>query len=340
MCPLDPSLLQSFNGWDLPLPFNYSAADDPEQDWTIPRNCRFDHPFLSSSAVQPSDDFGMASIWPSIPSPHLFAIPPSSGPAVVPAPAYDESPASQFTIPPALYTELLSFKYPVGIAVAYIITVTYLNRLNKSRGYRPWAFSQTRIFLLAVIAHNVFLAVYSAWTWLGMFWAIKETLPGWKGMINLPEVVDSLCQLHGPRGFGDAAVYNTTISRWTVSSPFIHLDSLGQPDRTDLGRLWNEGLAFYGWLFYVSKFYEVVDTAVIIAKGKKSSLLQTYHHAGAMMSMWAGVRFMSAPIWLFVFINSGIHTLMVRSLPAATWEDLLTSVVYILHTCSSQRTCP
>jgi hypothetical protein len=259
----------------------------------------------------------MASLWPSIPSSHHFTLPPSFDPSVVPAPAYDESPASQFTIPPALYTELLSFKYPLGIAVTYIITVTYFNRVNKSRGHKPWAFSQVKLFSLAVITHNVFLAVYSAWTWLGMFRAIKETAPDWKGIVDLPEMVDSLCKMHGPRGFGDAAVYNMTTSRWTVPSPSIHLDSYGRPDPTDLGRLWNEGLAFYGWLFYISKFYEVVDTAVILAKGKKSSFLQTYHHAGAMMSMWAGIRFMAAPIWLFVFINSGIHTLMVRFLPAS-----------------------
>ena len=85
----------------------------------------------------------------------------------------------------------------------------------------------------------------------------------------------------------------------------------GSPDSTDLGRLWNEGLGFYGWLFYISKFYEVVDTLIILAKGKNSSMLQTFHHAGAMMCMWAGIRYMSPPIWMFVFINSGLHGLMV-----------------------------
>ncbi len=53
----------------------------------------------------------------------------------------------------------------------------------------------------------------------------------------------------------------------------------------DTGRIWNEGLAFYGWIFYLSKFYEVLDTFIILAKGKLSSTLQTYHHAGAMMCM-------------------------------------------------------
>ncbi|KAJ3498664.1 hypothetical protein NLG97_g953 [Lecanicillium saksenae] len=85
-----------------------------------------------------------------------------------------------------------------------------------------------------------------------------------------------------------------------------------------MGRLWNEGLAYYGWIFYMSKFYEVLDTFIIIAKGKPSSTLQTYHHAGAMLSMWAGMRYMSAPIWLFVLFNSFIHALMYTYYTATT----------------------
>jgi hypothetical protein len=71
------------------------------------------------------------------------------------------------------------------------------------------------------------------------------------------------------------------------------------------------GLALYGWMFYVSKFYEVVDTAIIV-KGKRSSTLQTYHHAGARLGMWSGISYMSPPIWLWVEYNSGIHAMMVH----------------------------
>ena len=88
--------------------------------------------------------------------------------------------------------------------------------------------------------------------------------------------------------------------------------------------MWNEGLAFYGYFFYLSKFYEVVDTAIILAKGKRSSTLQTYHHAGAMLCMWAGMRFMTPAIWMFCFFNSGVPALMVRShLPPPPAEDFI-----------------
>ncbi|KUJ08842.1 uncharacterized protein LY89DRAFT_741678 [Mollisia scopiformis] len=98
--------------------------------------------------------------------------------------------------------------------------------------------------------------------------------------------------MHGEAGLGNAIAYNVTASRWTSEDPSTpsSLSATGTTSSTD--------------------FYEVVDTAIIIAKGKRSSTLQTYHHAGAMMCMWSGIRYMSPPIWAWVAYNSGIHTMM------------------------------
>ncbi|KAF9897341.1 hypothetical protein BX616_005764, partial [Lobosporangium transversale] len=74
--------------------------------------------------------------------------------------------------------------------------------------------------------------------------------------------------------------------------------------------LWNNALGYWGYLFYLSKFYEVIDTIIIILKGRRSSLLQTYHHAGAMITMWSGINYQATPIWIFVVFNSFIHTVM------------------------------
>lgn len=145
-----------------------------------------------------------------------------------------------------------------------------------------------------------------------MIRAIQHSWPGWEGEFGLTGVIDTLCKMHGPRGLGSAATYNHESRNWGVTDTVIQLLE-GSPDPTDVGRLWNEGLAFYGWLFYLSKFYEIVDTFIVLAKGKKSSVLQTFHHAGAMMALWAGIRYMSPPIWMFVLINSGIHALTVST---------------------------
>ncbi|RAL05493.1 elongation of very long chain fatty acids protein [Aspergillus ibericus CBS 121593] len=246
-----------------------------------------------------------------LPPASLLNFPPSELPATVPAPVISEPTWNQpFNIPPALYNQLLDVRVPITIASVYAVTVVLINRLNKSRGYKPYGFSQTRLFKLFVILHNVFLAIYSAWTFAGMIRAFRNSWPSRDDPNYVAAVADTLCKINGPRGYGNAATYDPTTDQWMFRNPEFSLAAGGVPDPTDLGRLWNEGLAFLGWIFYLSKFYEVLDTVIILAKGKKSSTLQTYHHAGAMMCMWAGIRYVAAPIWIFTLVNSGIHALM------------------------------
>lgn len=258
----------------------------------------------------PSRTTSSFSVHVTSPPVSLFEFPPAPIPESLSPPVADYTLARPFHIPSDLYNNLLSVNYPITIALVYAVTVTIINQWNHQRKNKPWPFSQSRIFYLFVVLHNIFLAVYSAWTCVGMIHAVRQTWPGIEGKHGLAGVADAMCKLHGPRGLGNAATYNSTTSAWGVTNEAIKLAGLN-PDSTDVGRLWNEGLAYYGWLFYLSKFYEVVDTLIILAKGKNSSLLQTFHHAGAMMCVWAGIRYMSPPIWMFVLVNSGLHALMV-----------------------------
>ncbi|KAK6219036.1 hypothetical protein LQW54_002538 [Pestalotiopsis sp. IQ-011] len=236
-----------------------------------------------------------SSVFFEAPSSSLFNFPPPTEPQAIPPPHFD----LPFAIPDHIFTAALDPKVPITIAAAYAITAKLLNKYNTSTGKKPWAISKTAPFRLFVVLHNVFLAVYSAWTFVGMLGALRRSIVSPSGPNGLAGTVDSFCKLNGPAGFGNAATYIQQDNAWETS-----------PSRVDVGRLWNEGLAFYGWIFYLSKFYEVLDTFIILAKGKLSSTLQTYHHAGAMMCMWAGMRYMSAPIWMFAFVNSGIHAMM------------------------------
>ncbi|KAK5047724.1 hypothetical protein LTR84_006389 [Exophiala bonariae] len=240
-----------------------------------------------------------------------YQFPPSNEPTTLPPPPNHSNFAHPFTIPSDIYNNLLSAHVPITIALVYASIVTVLNSVNRNRKYKPWAISRTRLFKLFVILHNLCLAIYSAWTFVGMVNALRLALPALNQNTPLSATVDALCKLHGPRGHGNAVTYNSTTSVWGFTNRIFHLAADGlAPETTDVGRIWNEGLAFYGWIFYLSKFYEVIDTFIILAKGKKSSFLQTYHHAGAMLSMWAGIRYMSPPIWMFVLVNSAIHAIM------------------------------
>ncbi|KAF2726336.1 hypothetical protein K431DRAFT_214132 [Polychaeton citri CBS 116435] len=258
------------------------------------------------------------SVYLRIPPASLFRVPPSPLPKTLPAPPAEWGTLrSPFPVPPGLFNGALKPEVPITFAFCYIVTVWLLNTYNRSQSQgkfdKPWSISKTRVFHWFVVLHNALLTLYSLATFIAMARAITVTMDG--ALSNSAawpaQVADALCKMHGPRGLGDAATFNTTINIWEVKNTLIHLDSRsGAPDTTDVGRLWNEGLGFWGWWFYLSKFYEVLDTLVIVAKGKRSATLQTFHHAGAMLCVWAGIRYMSPPIWLFVFINSGIHTMM------------------------------
>lgn len=236
----------------------------------------------------------------------LFDFPPSSLPATVvpPIPA-TKTIMQPFNIPSSLYLSVLEPQVPLTVAAIYLAAAVTLNRANAKQG-KPWTIATSKVFPVTVVLHNIFLALYSAWTCIGLYLTIRDSgvspflEAGWSA------TVDSLCRMHGPSGVGKSQFFSPASNGWHSLETTA---SLVQPDAAQ-GRLWNQGLGYYGWLFYLSKFYEVTDTLIILAKGRRTSVLQTYHHAGAMLCVWVGIRYMSAPIWLFVFINSFIHALM------------------------------
>ncbi|KAK7188431.1 hypothetical protein DPSP01_004649 [Paraphaeosphaeria sporulosa] len=243
----------------------------------------------------------------------VFRFPPDAAPPAIPPPVADApftSFRNPFPIPANIYNAVLQPIVPLTVAAVYATTISLLNAYNRKHGNKPWAISKTRAFYIFVIFHNVFLAVYSAVTCWAMIRSLKHAIPHYTEPNALVGTVDALCKIHGPRGLGDAVTYNSETQQWQSTNRNIQLDPNGLPQSDDLGRVWNEGLAFWGWIFYLSKFYEVIDTLIIIFKGKRSTTLQTYHHAGAMLSMWSGIRYMSPPIWMFALVNSGIHAMM------------------------------
>ncbi|KAF2231005.1 hypothetical protein EV356DRAFT_431106, partial [Viridothelium virens] len=252
------------------------------------------------------------SVYLSFPDSSLFKLQPDPYPKAVPPPSDFYSLRSPWPISSETYNFWLQPAIPATFAAVYASVIVSLNIFNRRNGNQPWSISRTKTFRFLVLTHNILLMLYSAATCAALVRALRHTWPSYGGSeYKFAEAVDSLCKMHGPRGIGDAAFYNASSSRWTIKNSAIRLALNGTPDSTDVGRLWNEGLAFWGWLFYLSKFYEVIDSFILVLKGKRSSTLQVYHHAGAMAAMWAGIRYMSPPIWMFVCVNSFIHTWMV-----------------------------
>lgn len=203
-----------------------------------------------------------------------------------------------------LFDASMKVSTPLTIAIVYFTSVHIINPVVVKRQLRkanltekegeklsekelkrlkpaPYKIATLGLFKLFVLLHNIFLCAYSVWTFVGMLNSFSRTIGEIQLKTNsestLVNFVHAVCDL-------ESGVFQQTTE--------------------------DNNLALFGWWFCISKFYEVVDTIIILLKGRPSSLLQSYHHAGAMMCMWSGIRYQSPPIWIFVVFNSFIHSLM------------------------------
>jgi len=234
-------------------------------------------------------------------------------------PAFTAPPDSPFSpdqlVLNKIYFFVLNGEFPLVFALSYFILVHVCNSFIRKRQLRlanskgnfegsklpaaPFFFTKGCLFRNFVLLHNIFLCIYSVWTFIGMSTTIHE-------ISN--QVLPSLF----------ASSYSQNLEGKHVFQFEFPKSELFWQSICDLDNgIWFnnkqqnlKGLSFYSFWFYISKFYEIVDTFIILLKGRPSSLLQSYHHAGAMISMWAGVRFASPPIWIFVVFNSFIHSVM------------------------------
>jgi len=128
----------------------------------------------------------------------------------------------------------------------------------------------------SMILYNVVMAIFSA----GCFIATTVAL-GWD------------------RGYGAALL------AWAGDTPVpLYGDTCPPP-------VFNSYLfSTAGRLFYYSKYVEYLDTVWLVLKGKEVSLLQTFHHFGAPWDVFLGLKFQNEGLWIFVFLNAFIHTVM------------------------------
>uniref|UniRef100_A0A7S3DFA5 Elongation of fatty acids protein n=1 Tax=Palpitomonas bilix TaxID=652834 RepID=A0A7S3DFA5_9EUKA len=73
----------------------------------------------------------------------------------------------------------------------------------------------------------------------------------------------------------------------------------------------NKGrLYFWVYVFYISKFYELLDTVLLVLKKKELIFLHVYHHAITMILVWVCLESKMPVQWSCELLNSGIHILM------------------------------
>ena len=229
------------------------------------------------------------NVWIGLPSEFLWRVP--SGKATLAGPPF----SSPFWC--RVYEVFMAFSTPVTISFIYFSLVHYLNNFIEYRQQKmanteakhtrgsgkmkpiPFPIAKYRVFNLLVFLHNCFLCGYSVWTFLGV-----------------------LSSFFKANNLGESLVLDNLLERL-----FLKICDI---ENGLFNKSMSRSLHFYGFWFYISKFYEIIDTIIILLKGRKASLLQSYHHAGAIMCMWAGMRFQSPPIWIFVVFNSFVHSMM------------------------------
>ncbi|KAB8275172.1 ELO family [Aspergillus minisclerotigenes] len=244
------------------------------------------------------------SVYFGFPEARILRFPPGPHPPLI-------TPTSQvgfswnhpFDIPSTVYSFSLDARVPLFTACFYIVFVCVLNYLNRRRHYRPWPITRTASFTYIALAHNVFLSLFSAWAFLGVCRTVISSLPPWSSAPY--HIAEVFCRFD--RGQGRLLSDYSPASNTSV--PLATLDN-GFSGTYQDESLWERGMNYYTWMFYMSKYYEIMDTILLLVKGKKVSFLQIYHHAGVIICTWVGAIYRTPQAVVGVSFNTGIHTLM------------------------------
>lgn len=103
-------------------------------------------------------------------------------------------------------------------------------------------------------------------------------------------------------------------SFWTASNVILlaydYYKTYGYDDLYCTRGLWVSGMHYWGFLFYLSKYWEMLDTVLLIVKGRRPTFLQLYHHAMTIVCAYALQVSQSSVTFAFVGLNASVHTVM------------------------------
>lgn len=108
-----------------------------------------------------------------------------------------------------------------------------------------------------------------------------------------------------------ALVHNLALMAFSVWTFFGCLKEMQQhPDLIFSSMDFFPKIRFWVYVFYLSKYWEFVDTLLLIVKHKEVSFLQSYHHCGAVIAMAVLFHTEANGAWIFVLFNSFVHSIM------------------------------
>lgn len=69
-------------------------------------------------------------------------------------------------------------------------------------------------------------------------------------------------------------------------------------------------LFFWSYIYYLSKYYEFIDTALLLIKAKPASFLHVFHHTFVVLMSWLWVDQSQTLQWGGLLTNTAVHVVM------------------------------
>lgn len=158
---------------------------------------------------------------------------------------------------------------------------------------------------------NVPALLHPQWPIIGVFF-----------YLTLKNVAKRLCKQFGTTGKSAtfkrlALLHNVAICLFSLSASVgvwtivrrVYVDE-GFASVVCDSTTWNMGLNKWGMLFYLSKYWELVDTFLLVWKRRSPSFLQVYHHAVTIVCAYLLQASHTPATFLFVGLNATVHTVM------------------------------
>jgi hypothetical protein len=89
-------------------------------------------------------------------------------------------------------------------------------------------------------------------------------------------------------------------------------------------------IPFWAYIFYVSKYYELLDTVFLVLKKRDPQFVQTWHHNVVLHMFWIGMETRMYAFYPLVILNSFVHVFVYGYFAAATvkvevpWKKYIT----------------
>jgi hypothetical protein len=153
---------------------------------------------------------------------------------------------------------------PIMTVAIYLLAIFYMNRKTKGRLHKPWIPTTRGAASIIIFTYNSAVSAFSAWVFISSFRILQRRWPSSSDANYVSRAVDIICNVDGghPNGF--------------------------QPIRDDPSR--SDSIAYYVWLFYLSKYIEIVDHVITLIKGKEVSFMHAFHQSGAILVSWVASR--------------------------------------------------